>query len=389
MPLPTLAAQITENGISAPSFAQILQSLQESVQAIYGSDVYISPDSQDGQFLALIAKGISDSNQMAIAVYNAFRPTGAQGAGLSSIVKINGLARKTPTNSTAVGNVVGVNGTVINNGVVSDNNGNKWDLPASVTIPPAGFISVTVTAQEPGEIPAPAGSINSIATPTLGWQSFISTTDAVLGDPVESDATLRRRQARSTALPAISSMGGLYSSLLSLPGVQRVRIYENASDSVDSNGIPARSISCVIQGGDVQEIARTIGQKKTPGAGTYGAVTESYIDPITGIPYDINFYVLAEQGVDVQITVSALAGWSTEVQTKIQQSVSDYINNLDIGVDVDISRLWGPAYLFGRLDSSAYEITVLELDGGTINVPIDFNKKATCDPSNVVITVSP
>lgn len=389
MPLPTLAAQITSAGISAPTYDQIKQSLEESFRAIFGADVYITPDSQDGQMIALFASAINDSNLMAIAVYNATRPSFAQGAGLSSGVKINGIRRKVASESTAVGNVVGVNGTVINSGVVQDTNGNKWDLPPVVNIPGAGFIAVTVTAQEPGSLSQPVGSINQIATPTLGWQSFVSTSDSVPGDPVESDAALRKRQTVAAALPNNTPLGGLQAALEALAGVTEVRVYENATNGVDANGLPARSIAVVIEGGDVAEIAEVIGQKKTPGAATFGSTAQGYVDPITGIAYVINFYVLAYQAVSVEISLTAGVGWSTDVATQIQQTVSDYLNGLGIGQEVTYGRVWAPSYLNGAPEGQTFEISVLTVNGAGVDVAIPFNKAASCDPSNVVITVLP
>lgn len=389
MPLATLAAQVTAAGISAPTYDQIKQSLEESFQGIYGSDIYIAPDSQDGQWIAVQAQAIHDCNQSMIAVYNAFRPTVAQNSGLSSVVKINGIRRKSASFSTAVGNVVGVTGTLISNGVVADNNGNKWNLPASVTIPGAGFIAVTVTAQDAGALAVPAGGINKISTPTFGWQSFASTADSVPGQPIETDATLRKRQATAAGLPSVTPLGGVVAALAALNGVTRVRAYENDSASVDADGIPARNIAVVIEGGNILEIATTYGQKKTPGPTTYGTTTQTYTDPITSINYDINFFVLAEQAVTIEMSVQPGVGWNTTIAAAIQAAVAAYVNGLGIGSDVQISRVWAPAYLNGSAEALKYEITVLTVNGAGIDVPIAFNKAASCDPSNVVITVLP
>lgn len=389
MPLPTLSAQVTTAGVSAPTYDQIKQSMEESYRAIYGADIYIPADSQDGQVIALLARAINDANNTIRAVYNSFRPGGAQGAGLSSAAKLIGMKRKVATFSTAVGNVVGVNGTTITNGVVTDTNGNKWNLPASVTIPGAGFISVTVTAALAGAFAQPTGSINQIATPALGWQSFVSTSDSVPGQAVESDAAIRRRQTTAAGLPSLTSLAALQSALEALDGVTRVRIYENSTNAVDGNGIPARNIAVVIEGGDVAEIAETIGQKKAPGPGTFGADAQNYTDPVTGIDYVINFKVLAYQAVSIAMTVQALTGWSSAVATAIQQAVADYINALPIGEDVQYLRLMAPSYLNGGSENGTYEITVLTADGGVVDVAIPYNKAATCDPSNIVITVLP
>lgn len=389
MPLTTLGPTISATGISAPSYDEILLSLQQSVQAIYGSDIYLAADSQDGQFLALIAAAINDNNQRIIAVYNSFAPQFSQGNGLSSLVKINGLMRQVASNSTAVGNVTGVAGTLITNGVVADNNGNKWDLPPTVTIPGPGVISVTVTAEDPGAIAASAGTINKIQTPTSGWQAFLSTSDAIVGQPVETDATLRKRQSVSAGLPSNSPLGGTLAAVLALPGVLAARVYENATNSVDANGIPARAISVIIEGGNIASIAQTIGQKKTPGVATYGNTSQTYTDPLTGIVYTINFYVLAFQAITVEITLTAGVGYNSNVAAEIQNAIANYINSIGIGQPVQISRVWAPAYLSGSTDGLTYEITALTLDGAGVDVTIPFNKAASIDPTNVVITVSP
>lgn len=161
-PLDTLAAQVTATGISAPPFADILSSLQASARQIFGSDAYLEADSQDGQLLAIFARAIHDCNQTAIAVYNSFSPQTAQGTGLSNLVKINHIERMEPTHSTVNVDIVGVVGTLILGGVVGDIAGNRWTLPASVTIPPDGTVTVTATAEEAGAIGSPIGTLINI-----------------------------------------------------------------------------------------------------------------------------------------------------------------------------------------------------------------------------------
>lgn len=95
------APTISAAGIDAPDFAQILAVLNERVREIFGDDIYIEPDSQDGQLLGVYSLALSDLNAAAVAVYNAFSPATAQGNGLSSVVKINGLRRKLPSRSQA------------------------------------------------------------------------------------------------------------------------------------------------------------------------------------------------------------------------------------------------------------------------------------------------
>lgn len=405
-PLATLSAQITDAGISAPGFTDILASLQASYQSIYGSDIYIAPDSQDGQFLALIASAIHDNNQAMIAVYQSYSPTYAQGAGLSSQVKLNGLSRLVPTHSTAVGTAIGQAGTVITNGVVKDANGNKWDLPASVTIPISGSISVTVTAQEAGALQAGIGFINEIDTIMLGWQSFSNTSAAVVGSPTESDAQLRKRQTISTALPALSNLDSILASIGNVIGVQRYAVYENATATTDANGIPAHSIAPVISGGSVADLVQAIAVRKPPGIQTYGDTSGIYYDPV-GMPVTINYHALTQVPIYVSVDITALPGYTSSTGDLIIAAVADAINNLGIGEDVYFTRLFAPANLAGASAESVsgllapqlaalsetYHTTAITigLSVGTkaaSDLTIAYNAAATALEADIVLTVT-
>ena len=91
---------IDENGIFKPDYADALAYLEAEFRAIYGEDIYIEPDSQDGQMLAIFAAAIDGCNAQAVAIYNAFSPSSARGVGLSSVVKINGIKRLVASYST-------------------------------------------------------------------------------------------------------------------------------------------------------------------------------------------------------------------------------------------------------------------------------------------------
>lgn len=388
-----LAFQVTAAGVSAPAFADVLAGLQSKVQAIYGSDIYIDPDSKDGQLIALVASAIDDCNTAGIGTYNQFSPSTAIGNGLASNVKLNGIAKLVASNSTAVGTVVGEVGITITAGVVRDENSNNWDLPSIVIIPPAGQIDVTVTAQVLGAIAAPAGTIDQIQTPTRGWQSFTSTEDAVPGAAVESDALLRQRQTVSVSLPALTPMGATEGALSNLVGVQLVKIYENATDAVDANGLPKRSICVVIRGGDLAAIAQVIGQKKTPGAGTYGTTSQPYTDPKTGILYTINFFVLVNSTIAITVIGSALTGYTTAQAALIRQSLGQFINGNGIGDDVEFTGLWGAGYQNTTPNVLPYRINsvTMGVDGGaqsTVDITVPFNKIAFIDPSTITVTIT-
>jgi uncharacterized phage protein gp47/JayE len=221
-------------------------------------------------------------------------------------------------------------GTIITDGVVEDEAGYRWDLPSSVTIPLAGQAVVTATAQKEGAITAAAGTITRITTPTRGWQSVTTVSEAVVGAPVESDAALRRRQSVSTALPAQTVLEGLVGAVANLPGVTAWAGYENDTSAVNALGMPANSITMVVQGGDVQDIAATIAAKKAPGTGTHGTTSTLVFDS-RGVPATIRFYQATQVPVEIEVTIKALGGYLSTTGAKIVEMVVAYITDLGIG----------------------------------------------------------
>lgn len=402
----TLAAQITPDGISAPDKADVVAQLQSSFWQIFGSDAVLDDDSQDGQLLGVFAQAITDLNDLAIATYNAFSPSSAQGAGLASVVKINGLTRDVTSNSTAIVSVAGAAGTTINNGLVGDNLGlgTQWALPTVVTIPDAGTIDVTVTATAEGAVAAAPGSLTRILSPTLGWQSVTNADAAEPGNPIEDDADLRRRQAQSVANPSQTVLGGIKGSVAGLSGVGRVEVYENDTDAPDGNGIAAHTIAVVVAGGDATDIATTIALHKTPGGGTAGTVTELVIDS-KGVPSTIRFYPLTNVALTLTINLHPLAGYVSTTGDAIKAAIAAFLNGLDIGEDSYLNRLWAPANLSGDAASSSSGQTQTALDGlsktfnltgilqsragppAAADVAIAFNEAATCDVANITLNL--
>ncbi|MCI5851286.1 MAG: baseplate J/gp47 family protein, partial [Sutterellaceae bacterium] len=203
MTITSPVAKITADGITAPAYDEVLEYYKEKARGIFGSDINLDADTEDGQAIAILAASMNDVNSAIIAAYNAYNPTTAIGAALDGAVKTNGISRHEATHSQVDLKIVGQYGTVIRNGVAIDSSGNKWDLPETVSIPRSGEATATATAEDEGAVAAPAGSVTKIGTPTRGWQSVTNPAAATVGSAVESDAELRVRQALSTMQPTI------------------------------------------------------------------------------------------------------------------------------------------------------------------------------------------
>ncbi|EAS4663112.1 hypothetical protein H5G60_003080 [Salmonella enterica] len=389
-----LSATVTAEGISAPDYQTIFDTLTSYFQQIYGSDAYLQPDSKDGQMVALVALAVHDANNTAISVYNCFSPATGYGAALTSNVKINGIARKGATNSTVDLLLTGTAGTAITNGTVKDTNNVIWRLPASVVIGVDGAVTVTAICSNSGAVAALAGTITTINTPTRGWTSVTNPAAATVGAPAETDAELRIRQGQSVAIPSITPFEGVDGAIANIAGVTRHKLYENDTGKTDGNGLPPHSISAIVDGGDVTEIARTIRGNKGQGGRTWGKTSVTVPDKY-GNPHIISFSRPTDVPVYGKITLKVFAGYTSQIGVQIQQAVADYINRLMIGDPVLLSRIYSPANLGVVSGGNAGYYDIQELligkspeTAAAANINIAYDESASCKPENIIITVA-
>ena len=390
-----LSATVTAEGISAPDYQTVLDTITGYFQQIYGSDAYLEPDSKDGQMVALVALAIHDANNTAISVYRSFSPAPALGDALTSNVKINGITRRAATNSTVDLLLTGTVGTTITNGSVRDTNSVVWNLPATVVIGTDGTVVATATCANSGAVAAVAGSVNGINTPTRGWASVTNPLAATVGVAAETDAELRVRQSQSVALASLTPFDAVDGTIANVEGVTRHKLFENDTETTDANGLPPHSISAIVEGGDATEIANTIRSVKGQGVSTYGTtaviVTDKY-----GNPYTIRFSRPVDVPIYVSITLKALTGYSSQVGDEIKAAVAAYINSLAIGDSVLLSRVYSPANLGVVSGGNARYYDIMELligrssdDVAAANVVVAYDESASCSVDNIVLVVTP
>lgn len=343
--------QITSAGPVVPAFTDVLAAIQSDFQGIFGADAYIAPDSQDGQLLAIFSQAISDLCQQIANLYAQFSPQTAVGVCLDQVVKVNGIRRKSATPSTCPIVISGTANTTIAAGLVGDDLGlgTQWALPPNVQIPGGGTITVTATCTTNGAILVAEGHINTIiGGATSGWQSAVNEVLPTAGSPIETDLALRQRQSISVALAALTPLSTILGAVSNVTGVIRYAIYENDTDSWDNHGLPPHSISIVVEGGAVGDVANAIAATKNPGTGTYGTTSQIVLDS-AGVANTINFMELNQVETTVVINIRALSGYASTTTALIQQVVSAWISQLPIGSVVYLDKVRPAADLQGTI----------------------------------------
>lgn len=390
---------IDGTGMHIPLYQEIVDKLVEDMKQIFGDDIYLEADSQDYQQISIFARMIYDSYNLALLAYNNRTPKDAIGIGLDNIVALAGIQRKPATASTVVLTITGVDGTKISNGEVSDDNGNYWELPDEVIIPSNGIIDVTATSKEKGNVFALPNTITNINTPVYGWLSVTNKQASSAGIDVENDFELRGRFSLSVLGPSSSIFESLQESLAAIPGVTRVRGYENDTSATSTGtvppnvpaGIPSHTISFVVEGGNDVDVATELYMKKTPGCGTFGTTTVK-LQSVTGNVLAVNFYRPQYTNVKVKITIKQLDGYTSDYVDKMQEAISTYITEMSIAEALYNSVLISVALeAMNSKNYPAYTVTKVECstnDGSTWSTD-DVNQvyygAFTCSKSDVSV----
>ena len=340
------APYVDGSGLHMPTYSDILEDMISSMKEIYGTDIYLENDSADYQFLSALALKVSDSYQAVQYAYNSRSPSTAIGAALDSVVKLNGIYRKAAGYSTCELTITGTAFTEIKNGSVKDATGNVWNLPASVVIGSDGTIKATATCATAGAITALPGDITEINTPTFGWTAVTNEVSAIQGNAIETDGELRQRQTISVSNPSQTMLAGTLGALRALKNVARVSVYENDTNisTVDEDdnpyGLPAHSVTCVVEGGDDNDIAEAILYHKGIGCYTNGSTVVKVKDQNEYIN-TIRFYRPTYVPIYVHVKVKKYTGYISSLASSIKSAVYDYLEGLEIGRDVSISMLTG------------------------------------------------
>ena len=184
----------------------------------------------------------------------------------------------------------------------------------------------------------------------------------------ETDAAARARIQRSLAGRSTAMADSLRSAVLACPGVRDAKVYVNDTGETDGNGVPGHSVSVVVRNGQAEDIVQAIFDKKAPGIGTYGNVTENAYDA-QGAAHPVSYQRYSDKMVFVYVYARLLDGGDqAAVEAAVPYAVADFINELGLGKDLTVPQLYGVAYAADPAVANSFVITdiqVTPVGGGT------------------------
>ena len=256
-------------------------------------------------------------------------------------------------------------------------------------------VDVTFTALDPGPFAALTGQITSIESPVSGWLSVRNMSDAQVGAYVETDASLRNRREAELAGRGNGPVPAILADLLKVGqgtgnAVVDCVVFENVTDVVDANGIPAHSFEAVVLGGLDADIRQTIFDTKPAGIRSHGTVSGTVVDS-TGIAHTIKFTRPTTYSIWMELDVTYNAAtWPLDGADQIKAAILAALtpaNGYTLGKDVTV---WGIGAavdaVSGVLNVTAIRVGTAPAPVGTSDIAIGIREVALFDSARILVT---
>jgi len=323
---------LNQNGLSVKTAVEIRAELNTALRNIYGNEINLDQNSPDGQMVGIYTQAAVDLRELITNAYNSFNPDRAIGRLLDERVVINNIIRKggtytiTPIDITVDSTVTlqgldedfnDINGSGF---TVQDNAGNQFILIDTTELT-AGTTTLQFRSKEIGLVNVTVGTVQNAVTIVLGVTNINnSSAPTTIGQEEETDAQLRLRRQQSVALSSNGYANGLLGNVLNKDGVIDARLYENVTNAIDSDGIPAHGMWLIVEGGANSDIGDVIYTRKSVGSNMKGNI-EVNIETQSGALFVAKFDRPNAQDLYIRFDIQETKSGTVFNQTAIKNTI--------------------------------------------------------------------
>lgn len=385
---------LTENGFIAPTYEEVLDSVEDDFISKFGDDIVLTSNSNFGIIARLIAwRETLMIQELQQNYYAAFIST-ATDTSLDRVGSNMGVGRKVAQPAFATIEVTTDGQYLIETGETFEtDDGYVFDLIKDITTTqqPDGTWKGTGIVQSEEN-----GSMNNVAANKITMESnpddnVLSITNpepAGGGQDYEDDETYRARLLEENSTKPGPTAWGMKSALMELPGVRDVNPVENDKADADKWGNPPYSVHIYVLGGDDNEIAHTIVNHEAAGITLVGSKAIDVQDA-TGNKRTVHFDHAIDKPIYVKVKVNVNENWNDdEGADDIKTAVADYINHLIIGKTLFLTRLYPLVYGVNGIDEATIMIGTHQGTLGGNDIVNDINEAVSCDTNNIEVDVN-
>ena len=339
---------VTDKGIIVPDVSSTKDDVEQGYRDTFGGDIDLSSESVGGRLVERDTLLRNFCLGICALVANQINIDYATGEFLDAIGSFFGVERRGATKTRVLATLTGVSGTVIPaNSQVKNDDGYVFYAENEITIPASGNTTGYFLSMDDGASPCTIGTLTTIISQYVGWETINNPAPAIIGSDMESDYSYRIRikKSRYKGTSLVASIG---SALSLVDNVQSSFVWSNGTGSnatYDGITVPPHSILIVVDGGTNSDVAQAIFEKISGGCGytsiTGQSVTVQVQDGFYGASYDVTFNRPDPIDFDIAIQVRSNQYTGSDLETDVKNAILkwavggvDGVDGLKIGQNV-------------------------------------------------------
>ena len=391
--MPTTNFGLTDQGYLAPSYEELLDSVQDDFLRVFPSDLVLTSNSNAGILSRLIAWREYEQIQAQQQVYYSAFVSTATGSALDRLGANVDLPRKVDRPAKATLTIVTDGEYLIEAGTKFETeDGYIFDLTDDVVSTQKGDVWQAIgnaEAEDTGEITnVEPNTITIVYDPDESIISVTNPEKASGGQDYEEDPQYRARLIAEIANRPSPTLNGVRSALLNVQGVREVNIVENQFATADKYGNPPYSVHIYCLGGNKQDRADCLIDHIAVGVTLTGATYCDAIDA-TGNTKRVYFDFATDRPISVQVKLKTNAEWNVdEGKDYVKETVVDFINQLEMGDTVYLTKLYPQIYAIAGIDDAKILIGKSKDTLSADDIVLDEFEAPSCKTDDVEVDLN-
>ena len=392
-------AGLDRNGFKRKTYDDLLTDLSNKARELFGENINLTPRSFFGIIIRLFAWALDLLWQLAEKVYNSGFMSKAEGIQLDRKAWEFGISRLTEQNAQGTIEIHGSPGYVVKEGTLFQTESEiLFELSEDVTLDANGVGTGYIYCTEAGtKGNVAANTVVILSEPDENITSVTNPEPITGGRDRETDAEFVERYKQTLSGLGSTTTDSVRAELLKLNGVRAAVVIENDESTPDEEGRPPHSLSTYVLGGDPQEIAQTIFEKKAAGIRAYGTEQIEVLD-MAGNPHTIGFSWVTEVPIAIQLTIKKNDSFPADGIQQIKTQIIKYIGGADAdgtfyiglnaGETVTVFKIIKQLDKIDGIDDAELLVGIKGETLGTENIPMGMTQVAQIYHEDIEVQVT-
>lgn len=383
-----------KRGFVAPTYEEVLDSVMDDFQQRFGTDIVLTSNSNFGIIARLIAwRETLLIQELQKTYYSAYISTATESS-LDRLGTNLDLPRKVATPSFADIEIKTEEEYLIQAGEQFETaDGVLFDLIKDVVTSkkPDGTYTGIGTVQS-----VDTGAYNNVLPDTINImynpdENVISVTNpekAAGGQDYEDDAAYRARLIMENVAKPGPSAAGIKSALMNLSGVRQVNVVENPNAEANQYGDPPYSVHIYVLGGKEQDIAQCLVDNVAAGI-TMAGTKQITAPDNTGTPQTVSFDFAKDKPIYATVQIRTNEEWNADEGVQdVKQAIADYVNNLLMGQEVYLTKIYPSIYSIPGVGEAKVQIGTDPNHLYDKDISTEPFEAVSCNTDNIQVTIN-